>query len=77
MASEAEKERGAKIAEVKKRAREFEARTGKKMRIDESMVGIGGKVEVEALMSWTVGAIGVARGRFEEVRAQQGQGQGA
>jgi len=70
VASEAEKERGAKIAEVKKRAREFEQRTGKRQRIDEGMVGVGGKAEVEDLMGWTVGAIEVAKGRFEEVRAR-------
>ena len=70
VASEAEKERGAKIAEVKKRAREFEQRTGKRQRIDEGMVGVGGKAEVENLMGWTIGAIEVAKGRFEEVRAR-------
>jgi len=42
-----------------------------RMRIEEGMVGVCGRVEVEALMGWTVGSIGVARERFEEVQAQR------
>jgi len=48
-----------------------------RIRIEEGMVEVGGRTEVENLMGWTNGAIGMARGRFEEVQAQrQGTGTG-
>jgi transcription initiation factor TFIIH subunit 1 len=67
VAAEAEKERQVKIGEVKKRSAEFLARTGKKMRVDEGMIGVGGKTEVEKLMARTVGSIGVARSKWEGI----------
>jgi len=65
VANEAEKERQGKIGELKRRAEEYRARTGKKMRLTEDMIGVGGKSEVEGLMSGVKATIAVAKEKWE------------
>lgn len=65
VASEAEKERQGKIGELKRKAEEYRARTGKKMRLTEDMIGIGGKSEVEGLMGGVKDTIAVAKDKWQ------------
>lgn len=68
IAIEAENERGIRIAELKRQAAENEQRSGKKRKVDESLMvgpGFGGRDEVERLMVSTVRAIASANAKYE------------
>lgn len=66
----AESERGAQIKELKRSAREYYEKTGKKRRIDESQVTVGGKKDVESLLQPTIKALEFAQARYEAVIAE-------
>lgn len=66
----AESERGAQIKELKRSAREYYEQTGRKRRIDESQVTIGGKKDVESLLQSTIKALEFAQARYEAVVAE-------
>jgi len=67
VAATAERDRETRITELKAEAAEYQRRTGRKMRLDESMLGIGGggRKEVDRLMAPTITAIEAARGAWE------------
>lgn len=65
VADGAERERQGKINELRRAAREYTEKTGKKRRVDESVVTIGGRGEVDAIMAPTVNALKVAGQKFE------------
>jgi len=67
VAATAEKDRDARIAELKAQAAQHQRATGRKMRLDESMLGVGGggKKEVDRLMAPTVAAIARAKEAWE------------
>lgn len=66
VAADAESERAAKLTAMQKQANELMRRSEgrRRIRIDERLAGPG-QSDVAALMAPTVGAIGVARARFE------------
>ncbi len=74
VAADAEAERQGQVDELRRQVAEHQQRTGKRRKMDESMVTLGGRREVESLMSPTIGAIGVARERFEAALRVRGVG---
>lgn len=70
VAEQAEKERSEKLAGMRREVREYEKRTGKKRRLDESAVG-GGRAVVEGLVRRTVDAVGKAVGVWREAFEKQ------
>ena len=74
VAADAEAERQAQVDELRRQVAEHQQRTGKRRKMDESMVTLGGRREVESLMGPTIGAIEVARERYEAALSVRGLG---
>lgn len=66
----AEKERQEKIERLRKQVREYQEKTGKRRRVDESAVG-GGKAVVQSMVRPTVEALGQATNAYRKAFEEQ------
>lgn len=74
VAEEAEKERQNRIADLKRQATEYQQRTGRRRKVDESMMtgpGFGGRKEVESLLASTLRSISSAEAKYQIATGKQ------
>lgn len=67
---EAEKQKQAQVLEAKRVAREYHERTGRKRKLDESQITLGGKKDVESLLQPTLKTLAFAQERYVAITGE-------